>query len=193
MPWYIPIKSTKTARDKTRVEKTYARKSVPYKSLDMTHSLLEYILRPLSDAGRNGVDMICSDEVKRPCYPRVAGGTADHAEGSTIHAIYFNRCPVWECPADNLGDHPLGGYEHRKQDPVQYQKLWDTKDTMTFQSDGMKPIPNFTWSLPDVPWYIAHADLLHSVFLGIMDHLMEWVQAFLMEHNRLWVFEDIWA
>jgi hypothetical protein len=30
------------------------------------------------------------------------------------------------------------------------------------------------------------------MFLGIIDHLMEWIQAFLTEHNRLVVFEDIW-
>jgi len=36
VPWYNPIKSTKTARDKTRVEKTYTRKLVPYTS-SVTH------------------------------------------------------------------------------------------------------------------------------------------------------------
>jgi len=30
VPCYNPIKSTKTARDRTRVEKTYTRKPVPY-------------------------------------------------------------------------------------------------------------------------------------------------------------------
>src|SRR5438105_1339032 len=39
-------------------------------SLDMTHRLLDYILKPLSDAGKKGIDLICSDEVKRRCYPR---------------------------------------------------------------------------------------------------------------------------
>ena len=33
MPWYNPIKSTKTARDKTRAEKTDTRKPVPYRGL----------------------------------------------------------------------------------------------------------------------------------------------------------------
>jgi len=92
-------------------------------SLDMTHRILEYILRPLSDAGNNGVDMICSDKVKSHCYSRVAGWIADHSESANIHAIYFNRCPLYECPADALGDHPLPGFEHHKRDPIWYQKL----------------------------------------------------------------------
>jgi len=161
-------------------------------SLDMTHRILEYILRPISDAGNNRVDMIYSDEVKRCCYPRVAGWTADHSESATIHAIYFNRCPLCECPADDLGDHPLPGFEYHKRDPIRYQKLWDVKDTTSFQTSGVKPIANFLWTLPEVPWDIVRADLLHTIFLAIIDHLMEWVQAFVTEHNRLMVFEDIW-
>jgi len=109
----------------------------------MSYRILEYILRPLSDTGNNGVDMICSDEVKRHCYPQVAGWTADHSESATIHAIYFNRCPLSECPADTLGDHLLPSFEHHKGDPIWYQKLWDTKNTISFQTSGVKPIANF--------------------------------------------------
>jgi len=56
----------------------------------------------------------------------------------------------------------------------------------------VKPIANFLWTLPEVPWDIARANLLHTMFLGIIEHLMEWVQAFITEHNRLMVFKDIW-
>jgi len=157
----------------------------------MTHRILEYILRPLSDAGNNGVDIIYSDQVKHRCCTRVAGWTADHSESATIHAIYFNQCPLCECPADNLGDHPLSGFEYHKRDPIWYLKLWDVKDTTSFQTLGVKPIANILWTIPEVPWDIARADLLHTMFLGIIDHLMEWVQAFITEHNRLMVFEDI--
>jgi len=120
-------------------------------SLDMAHRILEYLLRPLSDAGNNGVDRICSDEVKCRCYPRVAGWTADHSESATIHAIYFNQYPLCECLADALGDHPLPSFEYHKRDPIQYQKLWDAKDTTSFQTLGVKPIVNFLWTLPEVP------------------------------------------
>jgi len=112
-------------------------------SLDMTNRILEYILRPLSDVGNNGVDMICSDEAKGCCYLRVAGWTADHSESATIHAIYFNRYPLCECPANALGDDPLPGFEHYKRDPIRYQKLWDAKDTTSFQTLAVKPVANF--------------------------------------------------
>jgi len=41
VPLYNPIKSTKTARDKTRIEKTYARKSVPYMLLFLENPSLK--------------------------------------------------------------------------------------------------------------------------------------------------------
>ncbi|KAF8415612.1 hypothetical protein BGX38DRAFT_1071393, partial [Terfezia claveryi] len=53
----------------------------------------KFILRPLSDAARDGQKIKCTYEVIRKCYFRVAGWLANHMENATIHRIYATRCP----------------------------------------------------------------------------------------------------
>ncbi|KAF8457357.1 hypothetical protein BDZ91DRAFT_645596, partial [Kalaharituber pfeilii] len=35
-------------------------------------------------------------------------------------------------------------------------------------------------------------DLLHNIYLGILEHMMGWIQEFLTHHNRLVAFDFIW-
>ncbi|KAF8445152.1 hypothetical protein BDZ91DRAFT_642868, partial [Kalaharituber pfeilii] len=35
-------------------------------------------------------------------------------------------------------------------------------------------------------------DLLHNIYLGIIEHMMDWIQGFLTHHNRLVAFDFIW-
>src|SRR5437588_12640611 len=35
-------------------------------------------------------------------------------------------------------------------------------------------------------------DLLHTVYLGLFEHMMDWVQAFLKKHARLQAFDKAW-
>jgi len=35
-------------------------------------------------------------------------------------------------------------------------------------------------------------DMLHTVYLGLFKHMLDWIQAFLKKHGRLEVFEEVW-
>ena len=79
-------------------------------SIKVLHSLLEIILRPLSNKAQDGIQVKYADEVIQSCYFRVAAWLADHMENSIIHCTYSTRCPIYECPVHMLGEsapHPL--------------------------------------------------------------------------------------
>jgi len=59
---------------------------------------------------------------------------------------------------------------------------------------GCKGLFNAFWTLPRVnPSELPKPDLLHTIYLGILKHLMEWVQDFLKKHNRLDSFDEAWS
>jgi len=35
-------------------------------------------------------------------------------------------------------------------------------------------------------------DMLHTVYLGLFKHMMDWIQAFLKKHGQLQAFDDVW-
>ena len=94
-PWVaaanLPIGPKGIKRVLEWVEENQQREAV-----QVIHDLLRYIIRPLSNDAKH--------EVVRNCYFRVAGWLADHMANFTIHVIYANKCPICECPPQNLCD-----------------------------------------------------------------------------------------
>jgi len=39
---------------------------------------------------------------------------------------------------------------------------------------------------------MVHGDILHHILLGIVKHLMSWIEQFLKKHRRLEMFDKIW-
>ncbi|RPB06929.1 hypothetical protein P167DRAFT_476763, partial [Morchella conica CCBAS932] len=50
------------------------------------------------------------------------------------------------------------------------------------------------WGMPRVnPYDLNKPDILHNIYLGMLKHMMEWVQGFLKKHHRLEEFDKAWA
>jgi hypothetical protein len=59
----------------------------------------------------------------------------------------------------------------------------------------LKALTNSFWWLPRFrPAAIWKPDLLHNIYLGLLKHLMEWIQGFLDKHNWLDDFDrlEVW-
>ena len=39
---------------------------------------------------------------------------------------------------------------------------------------------------------MVRSDILHNIFLGLLKHLMSWIEQFLSKHQQLEVFDKIW-
>lgn len=49
---------------------------------------------------------------------------------------------------------------------------------------SVKTLFNAFWDMPRVNAYeINKSDILHNIYLGLLKHMMEWVQEFLKKHN----------
>jgi len=59
---------------------------------------------------------------------------------------------------------------------------------------GVKCITNALWTLRDViPWELVRSDILHTILLWNLPHLLDWIKGFLESHDRLNAFDSIWS
>jgi len=158
--------------------------------MQVLHDLLKFVVRLLSNSARDGHNITCGDEVVRRCYFRVAGWLADHMKNSAIHGIYTTRCTICESPQDRLGD--LQKYPLR--DAQQYWEWVDKSDTESLHRRGVKCITNALRTLRDVILReLVQSYILHTILLGNLQHLLDWIKGFLESHDRLNVFDSIWS
>jgi len=152
--------------------------------------LLRFILRLLSSAAQDGLKIKYADEITRKCYFWVAGWLADHMENSILHGIYATRCPICESPQDKLGcfqEYPLCNAQ-------QYQSWIDGSDKESLYNKGVKLVQNALWSLQDaVPHQLIRSDILYTMLLRNLQHLIDWITEFLEYHNRLPAFNNVWS
>ena len=178
--------------------------SISAENNKITHRVLQIILEGLIEPGENGITLDCADGQRRRCFPILCAWVADHMEHALLQNLKINACPQCEVPQDRLGDPPskAGTTEsYLARNHHQYQRLADAyQDTGDerllgkLAEHGIKSLFNAFWTLLRVcPAELPKPDLLHTIYLGILKHLMEWVQEFLRKHHRLEGFDEVWA
>ena len=119
--------------------------------------------------------MVCADGNVRLYFPKLFCWLADHMENATIHGISNNHCPICVSPTDRLGEYLEAVYPTRAHED--YAVAYSQSDTAGLSAHGVKNIKNALWSVPQLnPPNLVRADILHNILLGILDHLMDWVQ-----------------
>ena len=174
------------------------------RNADVLHKALATILQPLEAAGKEGVSLECADKCIRQCYPVLAAWIADHIEYAKLFHLKKQACPV--CTVE---DHQLGADSHPFYPARHYNKYYrrylllnsiesgsntEKNETITFfDNQRVKPYFNVFWRLPRVrPERLHTPDLLHGIYLGLLKHLMDWVEPFLKKHDRLQGFDAVW-
>ena len=70
---------------------------------DVHHRVLQAILQPLKDVGKDGINIECADFQTHRCFPILAAWLADHMEYVALYHIKADSCPVCEVKKDQLG------------------------------------------------------------------------------------------
>ena len=169
---------------------------------DTLQGVLRLIFSPLQDVALEGVSIDCADGKIRRCFPILSAWVADHMENVALHGIKSNACPKCEVPPDALGtdaeqtyptrDYAI--YEHLEQENQHRSTDSGVGDIdAMFDTLAIKMGQNVFHGLQRVSAPDLHKpDLLHTIYLGLFKHMMDWIQGFLKKHARLQAFDDTW-
>ncbi|KAF8709631.1 Zn-finger protein, partial [Rhizoctonia solani] len=135
------------------------------------------LLKPLTDAERVGMEVVCADGGVRRVYPTLSSTIADYPEQCRNACTTGSYCPICVVPRDKRGD--------LNQNIPLRQRIPTLKAISEHRAEGS---PNFEdWGLRDQwPWWSRHTyidiatmhtpDLLHQCHKGVFkDHLAKYI------------------
>ena len=96
-------------------------------------------------------------------------------------------------PTRRNGEFPVKPYECR--DHTLYRIVSDTNSAVAkihYTCHGVHQGSNVLWYLDCIVSDLPKPDLLHTMQLGMVKHLLRWLQDFLKQHKRLEAFNNIW-
>lgn len=139
------------------------------------HDCMHALLKPLIDAGQNGVEMLCSDGRMRLVFPILAAYVADYPEQCLIAGCGERQCPKCIVPSQELGD-PLHSVLCDPNITVDALKVSRLGNNAQFKSLGLHPITPFWTDLPHCNiFHCFTPNLLHQLHKGVFkDHLVKW-------------------
>ncbi|KAF8600791.1 hypothetical protein BDV93DRAFT_546232 [Ceratobasidium sp. AG-I] len=155
----------------------FSKKAKTHEKEKLFHACMREVVRPLEDAGNEGVEMDCGDGFVRKCFPILAAYIADNPEQTMIACCAKNLCYRCICPRDqrgNLETHP-DRQPSQTSDAVQAQAQGHVSTLYTAQ--GLRPFGTPFWThLPFTNISTALTpDILHQLHKGVFrDHLMNW-------------------
>jgi hypothetical protein len=98
------------------------------------------LLKPLVEAGKNGVDMVCADGFIRRVHPILAAYIADHPEQCLIVCCKENRCPRCTVPRDNRGDAAEWPFRDVEETLATLDAHQRGENPPKFEEDGLRPV-----------------------------------------------------
>ncbi|KAF8054072.1 hypothetical protein FPV67DRAFT_1442201, partial [Lyophyllum atratum] len=143
------------------------------------HECMRVILKPLIDAGKNGVRMNCADGFVRITYPIVAAYVADYPEQCLVVGCQENSCPKCTVKPKKRGD-PIHSV---LRDPEKTVRILAEKargeHPAEFIRQSLRPINPFWKDLPYCNIFACITpDILHQLHKGVFkDHIVSWASA----------------
>jgi hypothetical protein len=182
--------------------KTTGVKEQQIQNREVLRKNIEIIFRHLDELFNTGKRMVCADGQMWQCYPVICAWTADYFENIDLHSIKQRHCHVCEEPKSSFGEGnslssqlrdtqlyfptmilTTQGDETERREARLYL---DAQAVGTSEGDfrNIKCISLMTIPVPDV---------LHTVYLGMLKHLMGWVWSFVKQHSRINKSNQRWA
>ena len=161
---------------------------------DTLRGVFELRFEPLHNPALEGVNIDSADGKVRRCFPILSTWIADHMENIARHGIKGNVCPKCEVLPGELGTDANSHWacEYARYERCERESASDDSRTM-FETLGIDLEKNVFHGLHRVSAPGLHKPhLLHTVYLGLIKHLMDWISGFLKKHARLQPFDDTW-
>ena len=184
------------------------KRNIPQKWLDellqtnreVLTKVLQWVLQPITSKQNPNTEsgcynVLCADGNFRCWKPVLAAWLADCPEYSDLHHLERHVCFWCKCPKNELGDYVPSDKEYCWQDHNLYRTL---SDANTKAADakllshhvhrGFNVFRHIPWIVSDLP----KPDLLHSMQIGMLDHLQKWNFNFMKTHERFDKYNAIW-
>ncbi|KAF7372382.1 hypothetical protein MVEN_00098600 [Mycena venus] len=147
---------------------------------NLYHACMRQILRPLKNAGLDGIEMKSGDGLVRRCHPVFSVFAGDYPEQVLVTGTKTGECPTCPVPRDELGS-IVDIYEPRDLsavlDALRKADGNATEFTRACARANIKPIFHPFWEdLPYVNIFLSViSDILHQLYQGVIKHIVGWI------------------
>jgi len=173
----VPPKLSKSSKADRRRRKINA---------DTLQDVFELIFAPLQDVAHVSIPIDCSNGNIRLCFPILSAWIADHIENVALHRLKTNAFPKCEVLTNELG---TNARSYRARDYARYQRYKPENQTSGSETDDDHVInlgigQNIFHRLNRVSASdLYKPDILHTIYLRLFKHMIDWIEAFLKEHG----------
>ena len=148
---------------------------------------------PGAESGNYNV--LCADGNFRHCEPDLAAWLADGTEYSDLHHLERHVCFRCAWPKNELEDYVLPDTQYPRRDQYLYQTLNDTNTKASNTKLSLCHVHrafNVILHIPCVVSDLPKPDILHTMHIGMHDHVQKWIFHFMKMHKQLDKYNAIW-
>jgi hypothetical protein len=164
------------------------------------NEVLQWVLLPFSvehnsSAKSRDYKVLCADGNFQHCKPRLAASLAGWPEYRDLHHLAQHVCYWCECPKNAHDDYVPPDDQH----PWRDYNLYQTRSDAISKAANAKLLRCYVHSefnmfrhIPCIMSHLPKTNLLHTIQIGMLDHLHRWIVHFMKTHEPLVKYNAIW-
>ncbi|KAF5346250.1 hypothetical protein D9758_014405 [Tetrapyrgos nigripes] len=149
--------------------------------VNVFHSCMKHIVKPLESAGSRGVSMNSGDGLVRRGHPILAAYCCDYPEQVLVACTRYGDCADCEIVEKEMGEgtklYPVRNLAKILHALNSMENEGPTEFVAVCKEAGVKPVFDAFWK--DLPYSNIFRsiapDILHQLYQGVMKHLKNWI------------------